>query len=264
MAGKMLKGRTALVTGATQGIGEAIAQALAAAGADVVVHGIEPLAGGEAAAAALAGAHGVRAAYVRADLADPAQAAALVSRAAQALAAPDILVNNAGIQHTCPIESFPPERWDAIIAINLSAAFHTMRAAVPAMRERGWGRIVNIASVHGLVASVNKTAYLAAKHGLVGMSKGVALETATDGITVNCICPGWTETPILGPQIAARAARFGGDREAAIRDLVKEKQPNLKLLPPSRIGEVAAFLCSDAAEGITGVSLPVDGGWTAQ
>jgi len=264
MAGKMLKGRTALVTGATQGIGEAIVQALAAAGADVVVHGIEPQARGDGAAAALAGAQGVRAAYVQADLADPAQAASLVSRAAQALAAPDILVNNAGIQHTCPIESFPPERWDAIIAINLSAAFHTMRAAVPAMRERGWGRIVNIASVHGLVASVNKTAYLAAKHGLVGMSKGVALETATDGITVNCICPGWTETPILGPQIAARAAQFGGDREAAIRDLVKEKQPNLKLLPPSRIGEVAAFLCSDAAEGITGVSLPVDGGWTAQ
>jgi len=264
MAGKLLKGRTALVTGATQGIGEAIAQTLAAAGADVVVHGIEPQAAGEAAAAALAGAHGVRAAYVEADLADPAQAAALVSRAAQALAAPDILVNNAGIQHTCPIERFPPERWDAIIAINLSAAFHTMRAAVPAMRQQGWGRIVNIASVHGLVASVNKTAYLAAKHGLVGMSKGVALETATDGITVNCICPGWTETPILGPQIAARAAQFGGDRDAAIRDLLKEKQPNLALLPPSRIGEVAAFLCSELAAGITGVALPVDGGWTAQ
>lgn len=260
----MLKGRTALVTGATQGIGEAIAAALAAAGADLVVHGIEAQARGDATAAALAAAHGVRAAYVQADLADATQAAALVARATQALASPDILVNNAGIQHTSPIDSFPPDRWDAIIAINLSAAFYTMRAAVPAMRERRWGRIVNIASVHGLVASVNKTAYLASKHGLVGMSKGVALETATDGITVNCICPGWTETPILTPQIEARAAQFGGDRDAAIRDLLKEKQPNLTLLPPSRIGEVAVFLCSDSAVGITGVSLPVDGGWTAQ
>jgi 3-hydroxybutyrate dehydrogenase len=260
----MLKGRIALVTGATQGIGAAIAEALAAAGADLVVHGLEPLARGAAIAADLGARHGVRAAYLEADLADPKAAAGLVGRATQALGAPDILVNNAGIQHTCAIDQFPPDRWDAIIAINLSAAFHTMRAAVPAMREKRWGRIVNIASVHGLVASVNKTAYLASKHGLVGMSKGVALETATDGVTVNCICPGWTETPILGPQIEARAAQFGGDREAGIRDLLKEKQPNLTLLPAARIGEVAAFLCSESAGGITGVALPVDGGWTAQ
>jgi 3-hydroxybutyrate dehydrogenase len=139
-----------------------------------------------------------------------------------------------------------------------------MRSAVPAMRAQGWGRIVNIASVHGLVASVNKTAYLAAKHGLVGLSKGVALETATDGITVNCICPGWTDTPIIAPQIEARAQALGGNRDAAIRDLLREKQPNQTLLPPGRIGDVAVFLCSDAAAGITGVSLPVDGGWTAQ
>ena len=148
--------------------------------------------------------------------------------------------------------------------MNLSAAFHTMKAAVPGMRERGWGRIINIASVHGLVASVDKAAYLAAKHGLVGLSKGVALETATQGITVNCICPGWTDTAIIQPQIEARAALFDGDRDAGIRDLMREKQPNLKLLTPERIGEVAIFLCSPAADGITGVALPVDGGWTAQ
>ncbi len=260
----MLKSRTALVTGSTQGIGLAIAQALAHAGADVVVHGIEPTDAGQRIASELAASTGVRAAYVRADLSRADEAGALVSAATSALAAPDILVNNAGIQFTCPIEGFPADRWDAILAVNLSAAFHTMKAAVPGMRERGWGRIVNIASVHGLVASVNKAAYLAAKHGLVGLSKGVALETAAQGITVNCICPGWTDTPIIAPQIEARAAERGGDRAAGIRDLLREKQPNLTLLPPERIGDVATFLCGDAAAGITGVALPVDGGWTAQ
>jgi 3-hydroxybutyrate dehydrogenase len=259
----MLKNRTALVTGATQGIGRAIAGRLAAAGANIVVHGVEPEAKGEAIAREIAAA-GVRAAYVRADLADAAQAAGLVARAESALGPLDILVNNAGIQHTAPVESFPAEKWDAILAINLSAAFHAMKAAVPGMRVRRFGRIVNIASVHGLVASVNKTAYLAAKHGLVGLSKGVALETAADGITVNCICPGWTDTAIIAPQIEARAALHGGDRAAGIRDLLREKQPNLTLLPPERIGDVAVFLCSDAAAGVTGVALPVDGGWTAQ
>jgi len=260
----MTSRRTALVTGSTQGIGLAIAQALARAGTDIVVHGIEPMAAGESIAATLAAMGQVRAAYVRADLGGAEQAARLVVDATAALAAPDIVVNNAGIQHTCPIESFPTERWNAILAVNLSAAFHTMKAAVPAMRERGWGRIVNIASVHGLVASVNKAAYLAAKHGLVGLSKGVALETASQGITVNCICPGWTDTAIIQPQIEARALQLGVDRGAAIRDLMREKQPNLALLPPERIGDIAVFLCSDAAAGITGVALPVDGGWTAQ
>jgi 3-hydroxybutyrate dehydrogenase len=259
-----LNGRTALITGSTQGIGLAIAQRLAQAGAGVVLHGIEPDATGAALAAQLAATHGVPAAYVRADLADADAAAALVDAASAALAAPDILVNNAGIQHTCPIEDFPSARWHAILAVNLSAAFFGMRAAVPGMRRRGWGRIVNIASVHGLVASVNKAAYLAAKHGLVGLSKGVALETATQGITVNCICPGWTDTAIIAPQIDARAAQCGGDRAAGIRELLREKQPNLSLLPPERIGDVAVFLCSEAAAGITGVALPVDGGWTAQ
>jgi len=260
----MLNGHIALITGSTQGIGLAIAQAMARAGADVVVHGIEPLAQGQAIAAELATKAGVRAVYVQANLANAAEAAGLVGAATQALGAPDILVNNAGIQYTCPIDEFPAERWDAILAVNLSAAFHTIKAAVPAMRAKGWGRIVNIASVHGLVASVNKGAYLAAKHGLVGMSKGVALETAAQGINVNCVCPGWTDTPIIQAQIDARAAQFGGDRNAGIRDLLREKQPNLTLLPPERIADVAVFLCSPAAVGITGVALPVDGGWTAQ
>jgi 3-hydroxybutyrate dehydrogenase len=260
----MLKQRCALVTGATQGIGLAIAERLALAGSDVILHGIESPSAGNDIASSLAARAGVKAAYVQADLSNVAAAEGLVEHATAALRAPDILINNAGIQHTCGIESFPTDRWQAILAVNLSAAFFTMRAAVPGMRERGWGRIVNIASVHGLVASVNKAAYLAAKHGLVGLSKGVALETAAQGITVNCICPGWTETPIIEPQIQARAAAFGGDRDAGIRDLLREKQPNLTLLPPSRIGDVAVFLCSDAAVGITGVALPVDGGWTAQ
>ncbi len=260
----MLSGRCALVTGSTQGIGLAIAQALARAGADVVMHGIEAVTQGEALAAELASVAGVRAAYVCADLGDATAAAGLVAAATQALRAPDILVNNAGIQHTCPIESFPAERWDAILAVNLTAAFHAMKAALPGMHERGWGRIVNIASVHGLVASVHKGAYLAAKHGLVGLSKGVALETAAQSITVNCICPGWTDTAIIQPQIEARAALHGGDRAAGIRDLLREKQPNLTLLAPERIGDITVFLCSDSAAGITGVALPVDGGWTAQ
>ena len=256
--------RCALVTGATQGIGLAIAERLAASACDVILHGIEAQEQGARVASNLAEASGMQVAYVQADLSDASAATGLVDQATRAMRAPNILINNAGIQHTCPIESFPTDRWNAILAVNLSAAFLAMRAAVPGMREKGWGRIVNIASVHGLVASVNKSAYLAAKHGLVGLSKGVALETAAQGITVNCICPGWTDTPIIAPQIEARAALFGGDREAGIRDLLREKQPNLTLLPPGRIGDVAVFLCSDAAAGITGVALPVDGGWTAQ
>jgi 3-hydroxybutyrate dehydrogenase len=260
----MLKGRNALVTGSTSGIGLAIAKALTKAGANVVVHGIETPEQGQPIAAEMAKESGARCVYVQANLAKSAEAESLVGAATKALGPLDIVVNNAGIQHTCPIESFATEKWDAIIAINLSSAFHTMKAVVPGMRERGFGRIVNIASVHGLVASVNKAAYLAAKHGLVGLSKGVALETAPQGITVNCICPGWTDTVLIQPQIDAKAAEHGGDRAAGVRELLREKQPNLTLLPPERIGDIAVFLCSEAAAGITGVALPVDGGWTAQ
>jgi 3-hydroxybutyrate dehydrogenase len=255
---------TALVTGSTQGIGYAIAQELARAGHDIVLHGIEPQAAGNDAATTLAAATGVKTAYIQADLSRQDEAENLFAQASAALATPDIVVNNAGIQHTSPIEEFSSERYNAVIAINLSSAFYAMRAAIPSMRERGWGRIVNVASVHGLVGSVNKSAYLASKHGLVGMSKGVALETAAHGITVNCICPGWTDTPLIQPQIDARAQQLGGDRTAGIHALLREKQPNLTLIAPSQLGQVAVFLCSDAASNITGVALPVDGGWTAQ
>ena len=259
-----LNTRTALVTGSTQGIGLAIAESLARAGAQVVLHGIEPAQQGAVEAQRLQADTGARCAYVSADLMDETQATGLVAAAERALGPIDILVNNAGIQFTCPIADFPTARWNAILAVNLSACFHTMRAVIPGMRERAWGRIVNIASVHGLVASVNKGAYLAAKHGLVGLSKGVALETAAEGVTVNCICPGWTDTALIQPQIDAKAAELGGDRQAGVRALLREKQPNLTLLSPGQLGEVVVFLCSAAASGMTGVALPVDGGWTAQ
>lgn len=261
---RFLRGKCGLVTGSTQGIGHAIADKLASAGCDIVLHGIEPEAEGHRLALEMAQAHGVKTCYVQCDLSDAQQASQLVARAQAGFAPLDILVNNAGVQFIAPFEGFPLARWEAIHAINLRAPFLLMQAAVPVLRQRRWGRIVNIASVHGLVASVNRAPYVAAKHGLVGLTKAVALETATDRITVNCVCPGLTDTEILRLQVAARAARNGTSYEEALRCFLAEKQPSRALLSPSAIAQAVAFLCSDGATHITGIAMPVDGGWTAQ
>jgi 3-hydroxybutyrate dehydrogenase len=258
----MLKGKTALVTGSTSGIGLGIALVLARQGADVMLNGFGDADGAlrqlrEAAPGARVGYHG-------ADMSKPAEIAALMAQAEAELGGVDILVNNAGIQHVSPVEDFPPEKWDAIIAINLSSAFHTTRLAIPRMRQRNWGRIVNIASAHGLVASAGKSAYVAAKHGIVGFTKAVALETATTGITCNAICPGWVLTPLVQKQIDDRAAREGIPVTQAERDLLGEKQPSLQFTTPEQLGELTAFLCSDAAANVKGQAWAADGGWTAQ
>ena len=267
MSDTFLRGRTALVTGSTSGIGLAIASALAAAGAKVAINGLgsaQQIADAIAEVDA-AGTGGTR--HFDANLRDPAAIAAMMAQLA-AWSPADILVNNAGIQHAVPIADMPPEKWDAIIAINLSAAFHTMQAALPGMADRGYGRVVNVASVHGLVASANKAPYVASKFGLVGLSKVAALEYAAQGsresggITVNCICPGWVETPLIEPQIEARQG--GGSRDDGVRSLLSEKQPSLRMTLPAEIGALAVFLCRREAHNITGAALPVDGGWTAQ
>ncbi len=260
----MLEGRSALVTGSTSGIGLGIARALAAQGCQVMLSGFGDAAAIERARAGLEREHGVRVRHDGADLADPARVAGLVAATVRELGGIDVLVNNAGIQHTAPVDAFPPERWDAIIATNLSAAFHATRAALPHMKRKGWGRIVNTASVHGLVASVHKAAYVAAKHGLVGLTRVVALETAGAGITCNAVCPGWTRTELVEPQIAARAAARGVTLEEAAGDLLAEKQPSRQFVTVDQLGALVAFLCSEAAAQITGAALPVDGGWTAQ
>jgi 3-hydroxybutyrate dehydrogenase len=256
----MLKGKTALVTGSTSGIGLGLAHALAAQGANIVLNGFGDSAGPQAAMAA----HGVRVGYHGADMSKPAEIEAMMAFAAEAAGGVDILVNNAGIQHVANVEDFPVERWDAIIAINLSSAFHTSRLAIPAMRARNWGRIVNIASAHGLVASAAKSAYVAAKHGIVGLTKASALELATTGVTVNAICPGWVLTPLVQKQIDARAARDGLSGDEARVALLGEKQPSLQFTTPEQLGELAVFLCSEAAANVRGVAWAVDGGWTAQ
>ncbi|KAF1066241.1 3-hydroxybutyrate dehydrogenase [Variovorax sp.] len=256
----MLKGKTALVTGSTSGIGLAIASSLAQQGANIVLNGFGDAEAPKAQIAAL----GVRAAYHGADMSKPDQIEDMMKFAAAEFGRVDILVNNAGIQHVAKVEDFPPERWDAIIAINLTSAFHTTRLAIPAMREANWGRVINIASAHGLVASAQKSAYVAAKHGIVGFTKSVALETATTGITSNAICPGWVLTQLVQKQIDDRAAREGISATQAQNDLLGEKQPSLQFTTVEQLGGLAVFLCSPAADQVRGVAWQTDGGWTAQ
>ncbi|MGF1594755.1 MAG: 3-hydroxybutyrate dehydrogenase [Kiloniellaceae bacterium] len=260
----MLKGKTALVTGSTSGIGQGIAEALAAAGANIVLNGFGEAAAIEELQAGIAARHGVTVTYDGADMSKPAEIAAMVGEAESAFGAVDILVNNAGIQYVAPIEEFPAERWDAVIAINLSAAFHATKAALPAMRGKGWGRVINVASAHGLSASANKSAYVAAKHGIVGLTKVTALETGGSGITCNAICPGWVLTPLVDQQIRDRAAESGRSYEETKLALVAEKTPSKDFSTPEQIGGLAAFLCSPAADQITGAPISIDGGWMAQ
>ena len=259
-----LSGKAALVTGSTSGIGLGIARALARSGANVMLNGFGEKALIDELLAEFKTQHKVRAGYSAADMAKPVEIAAMVALTVRELGSVDILVNNAGIQHVAPIEEFPPDKWDAVIAINLSAAFHAIRFALPHMKARSWGRIVNIASTHGLVASAQKAAYVAAKHGILGLTKVVALETATTGITCNAICPGWVLTPLVQKQIDDRAAREGLTPEAAKAKLLGEKQPSLEFATPEEIAAAALFLCSRASAQIRGIALPIDGGWTAQ
>jgi 3-hydroxybutyrate dehydrogenase len=259
-----LKGRVAFVTGSTSGIGLGIARALAAAGADVALNGFGDVAQVASLRESLEKDFGVRARYHAADMTRPEEIAASIAFVQAELGSLDILVNNAGIQHTARVEDFPPEKWNAILAINLSSAFFTAHHALPAMRQRGWGRVVNVASAHGLVASPMKSAYVAAKHGLVGLTKVIALETAGSGITANAICPGWVMTPLVEKQVEALAAEQSISIEDAKLRLLAAKQPSLRFVTTEEIGAAAVFLCSEGAASITGTSLPIDGGWTAQ
>jgi 3-hydroxybutyrate dehydrogenase len=256
----MLNGKTALVTGSTSGIGLGVALRLAAQGARIVLNGF----GDAHAARAQVEALGVRVGYHDADMSKPAEIDSLMAYADKEFGGVDVLVNNAGIQHVANVEDFPVERWDAVIAINLSSAFHTTRLALPRMKRCNWGRVINIASAHGLVASAQKSAYVAAKHGIVGLTKVLALECATTGVTANAICPGWVLTPLVQKQVDARAATDGVDDAEAKRRLLAEKQPSLQFTTVEQIGDLAVFLCSPAADNVRGVAWAVDGGWTAQ
>ncbi|WP_374317288.1 3-hydroxybutyrate dehydrogenase [Aquabacterium sp.] len=260
----MLNGKTALVTGSTSGIGLGIACQLAAQGANIILNGFGDVDAPKAEVLAAAKAHAIKVGYHGADMSKPAEIEAMMAYAAADFGGVDILVNNAGIQFVANVEDFPPEKWDAIIAINLSSAFHTTRLAIPSMRAKNWGRVINLASAHGLVASAGKSAYVAAKHGLVGFTKSVALETATTGVTANAICPGWVLTPLVQKQIDARAEREGITVEEAQKGLLGEKQPSLQFVTPQQLGDLAVFLCSPAADNIRGVAWNVDGGWVAQ
>jgi 3-hydroxybutyrate dehydrogenase len=259
-----LKGKVALVTGSTSGIGLGIARALAAEGADIAMNGFGAADAIEAMRSAIASEFGVRVAHFPADMAKPAEIADIVARSVAALGGVDILVNNAGVQHVAPIEAFPDAEWDRVIAINLSAVFHATKAVIPGMRAKGWGRVVNIASAHGLVASGQKVAYVAAKHGVVGMTKVAAIELAGSGATCNAICPGWVLTPLVEQQLQARAAETGQGIDAVKEAFLAEKQPLHEFSTPEQIGAAAVFLCSEGARTITGTSLSVDGGWVIQ
>ena len=256
----MLANKTALVTGSTSGIGLGIARALARQGANIVLNGFGDAEGPRAEIAAL----GVKVAYHGADMSKPAEIEAMMAFAAATFGQVDILVNNAGIQHVARIENFPVDRWDAIIAINLTSAFHASRLALPAMQKANWGRIINVASVHGLVGSAEKSAYVAAKHGIVGLTKVTALENATGGVTCNAICPGWVLTPLVQKQVDARAAVNGVSNEEAKKQLLAEKEPSLQFTTPEELGELAVFFCSAAAKNVRGVAWNMDGGWAAQ
>lgn len=259
-----LKGKVALVTGSTSGIGEGIARALAADGADVMLNGFGDAAKIDELRADIVAASGVRVSYSGADISKPAAIAAMVAETQETFGSLDILVNNAGIQFVADIDEFPDDRWDSIIAINLSGVFHGMKAAIPEMKARKWGRIINIASAHGLVASPQKVAYVAAKHGVVGMTKVAAIELANYGVTVNAICPGWVLTPLVEKQIADKAKTTGRSVEDETHAFLQEKQPLLEFSTPDQIGALAVFLCSDAAKTITGAPISIDGGWVAQ
>ncbi|OUR63291.1 3-hydroxybutyrate dehydrogenase [Colwellia sp. 39_35_sub15_T18] len=260
----MLKGKTALITGSTSGIGLATAHTLAEQGVNLVLHGLLAEAEGIALAEEFANKYNIKALFDGANLMDSNAIASFMDRAIDMMGTIDILVNNAGIQHTESIDTFPENKWNAIIAINLTAAFHTIQKSLPGMKANGWGRIINIASVHGLVASLNKCAYVTAKHGLIGLTKVVALECAEQGITANSICPGWVDTPLINNQINEIAQKQQLEFEQAKYNLVTAKQPLPEMMAPRQIGEFILFLCSDNARSITGASLPMDGAWTAQ
>ncbi|MCA1477571.1 MULTISPECIES: 3-hydroxybutyrate dehydrogenase [Bradyrhizobium] len=260
---RVLAGKVALVTGSTSGIGLGIARALAASGADIVLNGLGVASEIGRTREQIAAEFGVKASYSPADMTRPKSIAEMIAATVAQSGRLDILVNNAGIQHVAPLDQFPVEKWDQILAINLSSAFHTTRLALPAMRQHGFGRIINIASTHGLVGSPFKAAYVTAKHGIVGLTKVTALETAEQGITCNAICPGYVHTPLVEAQIDGQAKAHGISRDQVIRDVLLAQQPNKRFVAVEELGALAVFLSTDAAASITGVALPVDGGWTA-